>query len=141
MVPGDLPAVAMLEANCPSSWTLEQVEAEFDRQTGLALVAISFAGEVLGWCCGFQVGPDAELLKISVSPQWRRQGIAEALLQELCRCFAAGLGEKIYLEVRAKNLPALQLYSKLGWAEVGCRKKYYNDPADDALVFAGTLNE
>lgn len=133
--------MAMVEATCPSSWTLEQIEAELDRQTGQVLVAISFTGEVQGWCCGFLVGPDAELLKISVSPQWRRQGIAKALLQELCRCFAAGQGEKIYLEVRAKNLPALQLYSKLGWAEVGCRKKYYNNPADDALLYAGILNE
>lgn len=86
--------MAMVEATCPSSWTLEQIEAELDRQTGLVLVAISFTGEVQGWCCGFLVGPDAELLKISVSPQWRRQGIAKALLQELCRCFAAGQGKR-----------------------------------------------
>ena len=135
----DVSAVVTLEASCLSSWTLRQVEAELGRKTGIALVAISLSGEVQGWCCGLLVGPDAELLKVAVSPQWQRQGVAGALLHELCRQLVARNGEKIFLEVRSQNIPALQLYAKLGWTEVGCRKHYYKEPADDALIFVNNL--
>ncbi len=136
---GDIPAVAAIEASCLSAWTLQQIEAELKRKKGLALVASSSFAEVLGWCCGQQVGPEVELLKVAVSPQWRRQGVAEALVQELCRQFAARSGEQIFLEVRSQNIPALQLYTKLGWQKVGQRKNYYRDPADDALILVSKL--
>lgn len=139
MTVGDIPAVAALEKSCLSSWTLEQIEAELDRKTGLALVAATSFGEVQGWCCGFLAGSEAELLKVAVGPQWRRQGIAEALLQELCNQFRVRNGERIFLEVRSQNFPALQLYTKLGWMEVGQRKGYYKEPADDALIFVSNL--
>ncbi len=139
MAVGDVSAVAALEERCFSSWTLGQIETELDRKTGLVLVAASSFGEVQGWCCGFLTGSEAELLKVAVGPQWRRQGIAKGLLQELCNQFRARNGERIFLEVRSQNLPALQLYTKLGWVEVGCRKGYYKEPADDALVFVSKL--
>lgn len=136
---GDVTAVAKLEACCLSPWTLAQIEAELARKTGIALVAGSSSGEVQGWCCGLLTGSDAELLKVAVSPQWRRQGIGEALLQELCYQFRARNGEQIFLEVRSQNIPALHLYAKLGWVKVGRRKSYYKEPADDALIFVSSL--
>ncbi|MBU0944294.1 MAG: ribosomal protein S18-alanine N-acetyltransferase [Proteobacteria bacterium] len=139
MMVGDIPAVVTLEASCVSSWCVGQVESELERKTGLALVACSSFGEVQGWCCGFLVGPDAELLKIAISPQWRRQGIAGALLQELCCQFGERNGERIFLEVRSLNNPALKLYTKRGWVQVGYRKNYYSDPVDDALVLISKL--
>ena len=38
------------------------------------------------------------------------------------------------LEVRASNVPAISLYEKLGFAEVGRRKNYYRNPREDALI-------
>ncbi len=136
---GDIVSVAAIEASCSSPWTLRQVGAECQRKEGIALVASSSSHEVMGWCCGLQVGYEAELLKLAVSPRWRRQGQAEALVQELCRQFAARGGKQMFLEVRSQNIPALQLYRKLGWQETGLRKNYYSDPVDDALVFVGKL--
>jgi [ribosomal protein S18]-alanine N-acetyltransferase len=139
MVVGDTAAVVTLEASSVSSWCVGQIKSELERKTGRALVACSSFGEVQGWCCGFLAGPDAELLKIAVSPQWRRQGIAGALLQELCFQFGARNGEQIFLEVRSQNIPALQFYKKLGWVKVGSRKNYYSNPVDDALVLVSKL--
>ena len=40
----------------------------------------------------------------------------------------------LMLEVRASNAPAIALYEKLGFRQVGCRKNYYRNPKEDALI-------
>ena len=40
----------------------------------------------------------------------------------------------IHLEVRAANAPAIALYEKTGFAEIGRRKNYYRIPKVDALI-------
>ena len=40
--------------------------------------------------------------------------------------------EQLFLEVRVDNLPAINLYNKLGFREINRRKNYYGDV--DALV-------
>ncbi|MCF8057378.1 MAG: ribosomal protein S18-alanine N-acetyltransferase [Desulfocapsa sp.] len=135
----DVAAVAAIEADSPSSWSREQIEAELGKETGCALVAVSSSGRVEAWCCGLQAGPDAELLKVTVRAERRRKGLAEALLQALCSHFAEHDAEQVFLEVRSRNFPALQLYAKLGWQETGRRKRYYNEPADDAIILVRRL--
>jgi [ribosomal protein S18]-alanine N-acetyltransferase len=137
---GDVAQIATIEASSLSPWSREQIAAELQRKTGLSLVAVASAGELQAWCCGLRVGADAELLKITVSPVRRREGIAEALLLELCSQFARHDAERIFLEVRSQNLPALRLYAKLGFQETGRRNNYYNTPADDAVVLVCSLN-
>ena len=73
-----------------------------------------------------QVGIDHDwhLINLTVHPQWRRQGLAKALLQYL-----QGWGEldSIYLEVAEANAPARALYHQMGFKEL-CRKKaFYHD--------------
>ncbi len=139
MKAGDVSDVAALELESLSSWSESQVRDELDRKTGICLVSTSFSGEVQGWCCCSLLVPEAELLKITVCPCWRRQGIAEMMLQEMCRLLVADGGEQVYLEVRSLNIPACRLYDKLGWKETGRRKKYYTVPDDDALVLTRAL--
>ena len=67
-------------------------------------------------------------------PEARRRGIAEALLRELERLLPARGVERITLEVRASNEPALALYRKLGYEALGLRKNYYEKPREDALI-------
>ena len=48
---------------------------------------------------------------------------------------AEGRGiETIYLEVRASNTQALELYERFGFSQVGVRERYYDKPKEDALV-------
>jgi ribosomal-protein-alanine N-acetyltransferase len=86
-------------------------------------------------------GHDIEILTIATRPEFRRLGLADALLEHISRR-ATGVYEKIFLEVAAHNDAAIQLYAKHGFSEVGRRAKYYRMStgcAADALVLAKTL--
>ncbi len=138
---GDVDAVSVIEESAFSSWSRKQITSELQRKVGISLVAVASNGDVQAWCCGFQTGVDAELLKITVSPLMQRFGIGELLLQGLCTFFAKQGVEQIFLEVRSKNRPALNLYAKLDFQKIGRRKDYYKEPVDDAVILVRRLND
>ena len=136
----DIDRLAVLEAEDPSAWNGVDIRRELDRADGLQAVAVEGdGGDVVGWCCSRYVGVEAELLKIAVLDRHRRSGIASALLAHLeSRLVGKGV-RTLFLEVRSQNHPALQLYRKHGFAEVGRRRKYYSSPDDDALILSKEL--
>ena len=71
------------------------------------------------------------IIDVLVNEEYRRTGIATKLLKALIKDFK-GKKEKIMLEVRSKNTPAINLYEKLGFKTIFTRKNYYKD--DDALI-------
>jgi ribosomal-protein-alanine N-acetyltransferase len=78
-------------------------------------------------------------LRITVLGTRRKNGVASALLAHLIRQLVASGVATLFLEVRAHNHPALQFYRKHGFIEIGLRRKYYDDPQDDALIFSKNL--
>jgi len=82
------------------------------------------------------IGHEAELLKISVDPRFRKRGLATSLLIALGdACKDQGVGV-CYLEVARKNTAAIRLYHSSGWCRYGMRKAYYPTPtgAEDAIL-------
>ena len=74
-----------------------------------------------------------EILNIAVYPKWRGLGLATALLTQVLReAIKKGI-KKCFLEVRRSNLPALHLYNRAGFLQVGLRRHYY-PTGEDALV-------
>lgn len=132
----DVPGVVAIEGGSLSPWSAGQVLAELQRKGGYALVGESSSGVVSGWCCGVSAGGEGELLKITVSRRSRGHGQGSALVLALCRKLAGRGARQVFLEVRSRNEPALGLYARLGFVEVGRRNSYYSAPIDDALVMA-----
>lgn len=91
------------------------------------------------------IGPfDAEIEAIGVLPGWRRHGVAGLLMQALIDVATQAGSERLLLEVRETNDPAIRLYQAFGFTLDGCRKEYY--PAvegtagrDDALLMSRGL--
>ena len=78
---------------------------------------------------------EADITNVVVSAGMRKKGVAEFMLRELMRRGSNELGVTAFtLEVRAKNIPAIKLYEKLGFVTEGIRKNFYTDPVDDALI-------
>ncbi len=144
MIMEDVPAVAALEAKIFSDawseklyretlesgrydcWVLEIAESD---ENGLAKKAT-----LAGYFCGQVILDEAEVHRIAVDPSMRGRGYGQVLLEDfLHRMRGAGV-VTVLLEVRAGNVPAIGLYVKNGFAEIGVRKGYYQNPKEDARI-------
>lgn len=130
----DLDEVMRLEQEIFSEpWSRQSMQREFDRESNIYLTA-DMDGEVAGYCCVWRSFECADLCNIAVAPERRRRGVASALLDEavrLCRCSQV---EKMFLEVRVSNTPAINFYEKKNFQAIHTREKYYRNPIEDALV-------
>ena len=106
---------------------------ELYNETATFLVAEGEDGSVLGYAGLHVVLDEGYIDNVAVDPAYRRQGIADALIDTFVRFGAAKLAF-LTLEVRAGNAPAIALYEKHGFYEVGRRKDYYDDPKEDAIL-------
>ena len=97
-------------------------------------------GELAGYAILSVLFEDAELADIAVSPKFRRRGLADEMLARLeGEALAAG-AERVLLEVRVSNAPAMRLYLKRGYVGCGVRPRYYAD-GEDALIMQKRLAE
>jgi ribosomal-protein-alanine N-acetyltransferase len=73
---------------------------------------------------------ECEILNLAVSPDFRRQGMGRALVKSLLATFAG----TVFLEVRASNQAAIDLYKSLNFQVVSRRPEYYTSPPEAAIV-------
>ena len=89
---------------------------------------------MVGYAGFWLIVDEAHIGTIAVHPLWRQRGLGEKLLVTLLRQ-ARELGAVLAtLEVRPGNQAAQRLYRRHGFAEVGQRKRYYQDNGEDALL-------
>ncbi|MBO4419841.1 MAG: ribosomal protein S18-alanine N-acetyltransferase [Oscillospiraceae bacterium] len=138
--------IAALEAATFSApWDEASIRAELENPLALWLVAEETGkdgaedADVLGYVGSQTCFEDADILNVCVAPAARRRGVAQALMLELEARLAPRGVEKITLEVRSSNEPAIRLYEKLGYARVGLRRGYYEKPREDALILQKRL--
>ena len=77
---------------------------------------------------------ETDMMNIAVDVRYRRQGVAQALVEALAEQLKKAGSRCLTLEVRISNQPAIALYEKLGFAQVGKRPNYYRNPKEDALI-------
>ena len=129
-----LSGVADLEKLCfTTPWNEAMLEEELYNDTASFIVAQRENGEVLGYAGLHVILDEGYIDNVAVRPEYRRQGIADQLLDVFCRFGEAHL-RFLTLEVRPSNTAAVALYEKHGFKEAGRRKDYYTDPTEDALL-------
>jgi ribosomal-protein-alanine N-acetyltransferase len=139
LLPQDVPAVAGIEEECfTDPWPAAGIEAELTNPYGVYVVAL-YDGEIAGYVMGSALYEDADVTNVAVKPDLRRLGLARAMMTDfLAQCRERNV-EKVFLEVRESNLPAIHLYASFGFAPMGRRKNYYIKPMEDAIVMALSL--
>ena len=126
-----------VEQSCFSNpWTEKMLESELESALSVLLTE-EREGKTVGYALGRVVADEAELLKICVLGEWRKQGIAENMLLALLGKMRENGAAACFLEVRSKNAPAIALYQKLGFEQIALRRNYY--PDDDAVVMSARL--
>ena len=103
----------------------------------LGIVLRDGGNEVAGYLILMPVVDEMHLLNVTVAPAWQQQGLGRWLLRlAAALTLSHGFGS-LLLEVRPSNTGAIALYHRVGFAEIGRRKRYYpaeNNAREDALV-------
>ena len=131
--------VAALESKAmgTDAWTADLVTSELGQRNRTWWIAEA-DGELVGYAGGLVVDGDLQVLKVAVSPDWRRCGIARELIVRVAED-ARNLGASTCsLEVRAGNEGAQAFYATLGLRNMGTRPRYYSD-REDAVIMQGPL--
>ncbi len=133
--------LARLEEECFSQpWSYKSLEEELTNDTAHFFVA-EVEGKVAGYIGVFIVCESCFVSNVAVFPEYRRQGIARALIK-MASLTAYSMGtDFISLEVRKSNTPAIALYESMGFEEMGLRKNYYRNPPEDALIMTRTFDK
>jgi len=124
--PRDLEAIAAIQAASPEA-------AQWSAGDYLAydLRVAEHGGRVAGFVVARRLAEDeCELLNLVVAREFRRQGVARELVESLLEHFHG----QMFLEVRASNEAAQKFYKYMGFQELNQRPKYYEAPAEPAIV-------
>lgn len=116
-------------SDCIEKGYYSMVLEDNERLVGFAIMAIS--------------SEESHLLNIGVNKDFRGSGFGEQILKKMIIAAEVLGSKKIILEVRVSNKIAYRLYEKLGFHEIGERKKYYRLPEgrEDAYVMSKTLKK
>jgi ribosomal-protein-alanine N-acetyltransferase len=138
MTPDDM---AALHARCftaPPPWSAQAFASLQDTPGSFTL------GDARGFVMGRALAGEAEVLTLAIAPEYRRQGLARAVMEGFHETARGTGAEFAFLEVAQGNIAATRLYLSLGYTQVGQRRGYFkmpDRPALDALVLRKPLSQ
>ena len=131
----DLDIVEAIERQAyPTPWSRSMFDAELRKPSSLALGAFTAEDVLVGYAFVSRYVDAWHVMNIAVSDEFRRRGIASALLERLFEVTETDSRRGYTLEVRVSNAGAIALYEKLGFEARGIRRGYYTDNREDALI-------
>jgi len=91
-------------------------------------------GRIIGMIVVWLIVAEAHVATLATHPDFRRQGIAKKLLSHALQYLSSEGAQSSFLEVRANNTAAQEMYRKFGYKESGRRRHYYKDNDEDAIL-------
>ena len=135
----DSAAVAEMEQQIFSDSWSEKSVMETVQQKQSVCFAAEKAGHLLGYLLAYHAADEAEIARIAVQKEARRQGAAGKLMQALEHYCEEHKMEKLLLDVRESNEAARSFYTKNGFVEDGIRQGFYVNPSEDAVLMSRQL--
>ncbi|MEN9538337.1 MAG: ribosomal protein S18-alanine N-acetyltransferase [Pseudomonadota bacterium] len=117
-------------------WTRRNFEDGL--RSGYSVQCLMCGAELLAYYVATAGVDEVHLLNLTVAPAHQRRGHAVTCLRHLTEWAHQDLlALRVWLEVRAGNVRAFQVYERFGFQGVGLRKAYYpngTQPREDAIV-------
>lgn len=144
----DLASILRIEKDSfNDAWDENSLKGELN-ENPFANILVAISGdEVVGFIDYLITFNSATIVQIAVKKEFRRQGIGELLVQSMfneIKNFNSSLNtetiddyiESLTLEVRENNIPAINLYKKVGFKDITIKKNYYKD--GENAIYMGT---
>ena len=139
--PEDLPVLSKIEKACFSDpWSVVLIRECLDNPSLYRLYAAEDEEGVFGYSVMSLVLDEAGIDNLAVLPGHRRSGAGSALLSQMLSDARMLSAESAVLEVRESNTPAIALYERFGFQQVGFRKNYYENPTEGAKLYSLRLS-
>lgn len=134
MTEDDVAAVAALEEqNFSRPWSFDAFFKTLSDENYIVIIAKD-RDALLGYCVLLCTGEEADITNVCTAPAARGKGVATEMLTALMEAGISRGVSEFFLEVRESNTPARNLYTKLGFEEIGIRKNYYEEPKEHAVL-------
>lgn len=131
----DAADIAAIEAVCFSiPYDRETVEELLTPTYRPSFICRDCSGKMLGYLIGQSLMGEGDLLRIAVTPDARRSGVARKLIEAFIKKLQEDGCHVCFLDVREHNLAAQALYQSFGFQFFDRRHHYYHKPTDDALI-------
>ena len=136
----DVPRVQEIDSiSFPTPWPKESFYFELNKNpTSISrVIEMQSPGEdpvVCGMIVLWLIIDEAHIGTIAIHPDFRRRGLGLKLMKDTLRELQEKNANLVFLEVRAHNHSAQELYFQLGFKHTGVRRNYYKDTGEDAYL-------
>lgn len=133
----DLEALAALEGTIfgGQAWSRDTVAAELAQLEGnRSIIVADVMGDAVGYVVLLVIAGTADLTRIAVEPDHRRNGLGRELVEEALNEAVSRGCDQVMLEVSADNAAAVNLYLDKGFHEVARRDRYYAGDVDAIVM-------
>jgi [ribosomal protein S18]-alanine N-acetyltransferase len=116
-------------------WSRESFVSELTSNLCARYCVLIEDGRIVAFGGMWLIIGEAHINNIAVHPDFRQRGYGRMIMKELMRvAYRAGEIIQMTLEVRVTNVPAIDLYTSMGFEVAGRRKGYYEDNGEDAYI-------
>lgn len=131
----DLPRVLEIEMACfTDPWSAQSFLDSLGETSAYLVVHEDLMGKITGYACLYTAFDEGEIVNVAVDPKERQKGYGAQLVQDLLHEGKKLGAKQFFLEVRKGNTAGRILYTRLGFAECGVRKGFYENPKEDAVL-------
>jgi len=134
--PDRIPDILRLEGLCFGyRWNADQFRRGLDAGVFHILGSVRGIGDELLAYLAYSIAADEmEILNLAVHPDLRRRGMGTTLIRAMLEHCGRKKVARGFLDVKASNTAAIDLYGKFGFKKIGVRRNYYPDTREDALL-------
>ena len=134
-------AIAEMEHQIfPDKWSERAVLDTLENAQTICLTAEK-AGRLIGYLFAYVAADEADIARVAVLKESRKQGVGSELIKELKKVGQEQDLKKLLLDVRRSNTAARAFYKKHGFTEDGVRPGFYEKPEEDAVLMSCEISE
>ncbi|MGI9319078.1 MAG: GNAT family N-acetyltransferase [bacterium] len=128
-------------AATPWPWSVSQIVRSLSGDH--SVIAIRSGAQTLGYCVFLDLGEEVEILNLVIFSDFQRQGFGRLMLEKIKSLAREQGAFKLWLEMRAGNHRAREVYRSAGFVQTGRRERYYPTHAgsrEDAVLMECELS-